>query len=261
MEQIIETPAANADAGNVAAPEGVAAPTIEGSVEPATPNEPATNIPAEPTSEPDVTTTKAFSDRLNKMVSEHEKSLWDKVNPVIAKLGGTRPDGQPIQTFEDLQAALEAQAMQEEAQKQNVPVEVLSRLTQAEKDAQSTREELQQLKREKEIAQEAVDLSKDEKWGDFFKAHETEIRNVADKVKCDLGTAKLLVYDKVGPSKVDEKAIGDKAIQEFLDKKRTLNKPIEGGGATPVTVVQTPKTYAEAMEGSRAFLRSLREQT
>lgn len=260
MEQIIDASAANAGAANVTAPEGLAAPTTAGSSVGATQPVPATT-PTEPVKEPDVTTTKAFSDRLNKMVSEKEKALWDTVNPVIAKLGGTKPDGQPIQTFEDLQAALDYQAMQDEAAKQNVPVEVLSRLTQAERDALEAKNMLSQYQRKESIEAEAKTLAVDEKWGEFFKTNESEIRKVADQVKCDLGTAKLIVYDRIGPTKVDEDAIANKAIQEFIEKKRTLNKPIEGSGATPVTVAAMPKTYAEAREGSKAYLRSLREQT
>lgn len=260
MDQIIETSAANADAANVTAPEGVAAPTTEGTPSEVTPAEPTAKTPTEPPKE-DITQTQAFSKRLKEIAAEKEKALWDKVNPVIAKLGGVRPDGQPIQTFEDLQQALDYQAMQAEAEKQNVPVEVLSRLTQAEKDALDAKNMLSQYQRKEAIEAEAKTLATDEKWGEFYKAHEAEIRDVADKTKCDLSVAKLIVYDKFGPLKVDEDAIANKAIQEFIDKKRTLNKPTEGGGASPVQVVQSPKTYAEAREGSKAILRSLFGQT
>lgn len=262
MEQIIETPAANADAANVTAPEGVAAPTTtEGTPDVVTPDAPTTDTPAEPAPKPDVSETKAFSERLNKMVAEKEKAVWEKVNPVIEKLGGTLPDGSPIKTFEDLQKALEHQELQAEAEKQNVPVEVLSRLTQAERDALEAKNMLSQYQRKEALAKESETLSADTKWGEFFKANEAEIRKVADQVNCDLSTAKLIVYDRVGPTKVDEEAIANKAIQDFIDKKRALNKPTEGSGATPVQVVQTPKTYAEAREGAKAYLRALREQT
>ena len=261
MEQLIDTSAANADAGNVAASEGIAAPTTEVATGVTTPGETITNTPAESAKEPDVTSTQAFSKRLNEKIAETEKSLWSKVNPVIAKLGGVRPDGKPIETFEDLQAAIDYRALQEEAEKEQIPVEYLSRLTQAEKKAAEVESKLSAYERKEIIESEAKTLATDEKWGEFFKTNESEIRKVADQVKCDLGTAKLIVYDRVGPTKVDEDAIANKAIQEFIDKKRTLNKPTEGSGATPVTVAQTPTTFAEARAGARAYLDSLKEQT
>lgn len=252
--------AANADAGNVAAPEGVADPKEggEGAAALAAETAPAENRAKSP-ADTGVTETQAFSRRLNEKLSEAEKAMWDKVNPVIAKLGGTRPDGQPIQTFEDLQAAMDYQAMQEEAQKQNVPVELYSRLTQAEKDALEAKNMLSQYQRKEAMTKEAETLSADPKWGEFYKANEARIREVAEKTNCDLGTAKLIVYDEVGPTKVDEEFIANKAIQEFLDKKRTYNKPTEGSGAAPVTVAHTPTTYKEARDGALAYLRSLKE--
>ena len=84
---------------------------------------------------------------------------------------------------------------------------------------------------------------------------------MADQFKCDRGTEKLIVYDNVGPEKVDEAAVAQKAIQDYIEGKRTSYKPVEGSGATPTQVVATPKTWADAREGSKAILRALREQT
>lgn len=258
MEFGTETMADNVGAVDVAASEGVAAPnTIDASVG-AIHTEPTPNIPAEPA--PDVTTTQVFSKRLNEKIAEKEKALWEKVNPVIEKIGGVLPDGRPIKTFEDLQTALAYQEAQKHAQEWNMPVEMYERLTQAEKDALEAKTMLSQYQRKEVMAKEAETLSTDPKWGEFFKAHEAEIYDVADKANCDLGTAKLIVYDRIGPQKVDEEAIANKAIQDFIEKKRTLNKPTEGSGATPVTVVQSPKTYQEARDGAMAYLRSLREK-
>ena len=97
--------------------------------------------------------------------------------------------------------------------------------------------------------------------GDFYKEHEADIKAAAEQLKCDLGTAKLIVYDKFGPTKVDEAAIRNKAIQEYIEGKVKDYKPVEGSGATPTQVVSTPKTFAEARQGSMALLRSMREQT
>lgn len=258
MEFGTETMADNVGAVDVAASEGVAAPTTDSSA--VSQSEPQPNILAEPAKETDITATQVFSKRLNEKIAEKEKALWEKVNPVIEKIGGVLPDGRPIKTFEDLQTALAYQEAQKQAQEWNMPVEMYERLTQAEKDALEAKTMLSQYQRKEVMAKEAETLSTDSKWGEFFKAHEAEIYDVADKANCDLGTAKLIVYDRIGPQKVDEEAIANKAIQDFIDKKRTLNKPTEGSGATPVTVAQTPKTYQEARDGAMAYLRSLREK-
>lgn len=258
MEIGTENTAANVDAVNVAASEGVADPENTEVNQPTeTPTEEVT--PTEPA--PPVTETQAFARRLAEKTGEVEQALWAKVNPIIAKLGGSLPDGSPVQTFEDLQKALEYQEMQAEAAKQNVPVEVLSRLSQAEKDALEAKDMLSAYQRKETIAKEAEALATDPRWGEFYKANETDIRAVAERVGCDLGTAKLIVYDRVGPQKVDAEAIASKAIQEFIEGKRASYKPVEGGGATPTQVVQTPKTFAEAREGAKAILRSMNEQT
>lgn len=254
--------AANTDAVNVAAPEGVAAPVSTEVNQPTVPTEETTvpeTVPAEP-QQPEITETQAFAKRLAEKTAEAERAATERFNQLVAKLGGTLPDGSPIQTVEDLQKALELQELQAQAEQQNVPVEVLSRLTQAERDALEAKNMLSQYQRKELLATEAATLSADPVWGEFYKANEADIRAVAEQAGCDLGTAKLLVYDRVGPQKVDTEAIANKAIQEYIEGKRTSYKPVEGSGATPTQVVQTPKTFAEARDGARAILRSMKEQ-
>ena len=252
-EMTTETSAANADAVIDAAPEGTATPIDTASTE--------TTTIETPVDAPQETDTQAFAHRLKEKTAEAEKAAFDKVNAVIAKLGGVTPEGTPIETFEDLQRTLDYQEMQAKAAEQNVPVELYSRLTQAEQDALEAKNMLSEYQRKDAIAKEAETLTTDPKWGTFYKAHEADIKAAADQFKCDLGTAKLIVYDKFGPEQVDEAAIANKAIQEFVEGKRTSYKPVEGSGATPTQVVATPKTYAEAREGSKAIFRAMREQT
>lgn len=251
-EMTTETSAANADAVIDAAPEGTATPTDTASTE--------TTTIETPVDAPQETDTQAFAHRLKEKTAEAEKAAFDKVNAVIAKLGGVTPEGTPIETFEDLQRTLDYQEMQAKAAEQNVPVELYSRLTQAEQDALEAKNMLSEYQRKDAIAKEAETLTTDPKWGTFYKAHEADIKAAADQFKCDLGTAKLIVYDKFGPEQVDEAAIANKAIQEFVEGKRTSYKPVEGSGATPTQVVATPKTWADAREGSKAILRAMREQ-
>jgi len=250
-----ETTADNASAVDVAAPEGTATPETTASTE-------TTTTPENIVTEPQETETQAFARRLKEKTSETEKALFDKVNATIAKLGGVTPEGNPIQTYEDLQRTIDYQEMQAEAAKQNVPVEVLTELKSTKETAQQALDKLSAYERKEAISKEAETLSADPVWGEFYKAHEVEIRTFAEAHPgCDLDTAKLIAYNKVGPTKVDEAAIANKAIQDYIDGKKTSYKPVEGSGATPTQVVSTPKTMAEARQGALAYLRSAREQT
>jgi hypothetical protein len=236
--------AANPDAAIDSAPEGVAAPTPE-----------------------DITTTQAFSKRLNEKVAEETARLEaayhtrlesesKAFDTDIAALG-MEWNGKPITTRGELRQAQEAAKLEAEAAKQRVPVEILSELQSTKSTAQQALDKLSRYERQEAIAREAETLSADPKWGAFFKANEPEIRQLADRAKVDLDTAKLVIYDRIGPQ--DAEAIANKAIQDFLDKKRTLNKPTEGSGATPVTVQAAPKTFDEARKNAMAYLDSLRE--
>src|SRR5574344_1840175 len=113
-----ETLAANADAVIDAAPEGTATTTATASTE--------TSTIETPVDTPQETDTQAFAHRLKEKTAEAEKAAFDKVNAVIAKLGGITPEGTPIETFEDLQRTLDYQEMQAKAAAQNGPVELYS---------------------------------------------------------------------------------------------------------------------------------------
>ena len=236
MNEIPETLAANVDVVDVAASEVLATPETTASTE----------TPTIETTEPQETETQAFARRLREKTSETEKALFDKVNATIAKLGGVTPEGNPIQTYEDLQRTLDYQEMQAEAARQNVPVEILTELQSTKSTAQQALDKLSAYERKEALSKEAETLAVDPKWGDFYKSNEAEIKAIAERTGCDLGTAKLIVYDKSGPAKVDEAAIAQKAIQDYISGKQTSYKPVEGSGATPVQVVSKPKSFDEA---------------
>jgi len=241
-----ETSADNVDVVDVATSEVPATPEVTASTEPTTIE----------TVEPQETETQAFARRLKEKTSETEKALFDRVNATIAKLGGTTPEGNPIQTYEDLQRTLEYQEMQAEATTKNVPVEILQELQSTKSTAQQALDKLSAYERKEAMSAEATALSADPKWGDFYKANEAEIKAVAEKAGCDLGTAKLIVYDKSGPAKVDEAAIAQKAIQDYISGKQTSYKPVEGSGASPIQMVSKPKTFDEADGNVRKILSS-----
>ena len=246
-----ENLADNVDVVDVATSEEVAAPQDTA---------PTDEKPVDEPKVPEVTETQAFAKRLKEQTAKAEQALFDRVNATIAKLGGTKPDGTPIQTFEDLQAALDYQEMQAEADKQNVPVEVLQELQATKSTAQQALDKLSAYERKEAMSKEAEMLAADPVWGSFYKANEAEIRAIAESAKVDLDTAKLLVLDKVGIPKVDEAAIAQKAIQDYLDGKKTAYKPVEGSGATPIQVVSKPKSFDEADANVARILRSQSSQ-
>ena len=240
MNEIPEM-AANSDVVNVATPEGIATPTDTAPTE-----TPTIETPENIVTEPQETETQAFARRLKEKTSETEKALFDKVNATIAKLGGTKPDGTPIQTFEDLQAALDYQEMQAQAAEKNVPVEVLQELQATKSTAQEALDKLSQYERREAMSKEAETLAKDPVWGEFYKTNEADIKAVAEKAGCDLDTAKLIVLNRVGVPKVDVEAIKQSAIQDYINGKTTSYKPVEGSGATPIQIVSKPKSFDEA---------------
>ena len=249
MNEIPETLAANADVAIDTTPAELATPNDTAPTETTT-----IETPKDTVTEPQETETQAFARRLKEKTAEAEKAAFDKVNAVIAKLGGVTPEGNPIQTFEDLQRTLDYQEMQAEAANQNIPVEVLQELQSTKSTAQQALDKLSAYERKEAMAKEAETLSADPKWGDFYKANEAEIRAVAEKAGCDLSTAKLIVYDRSGPAKVDEAAIAQKAIQDYINGKQTSYKPVEGSGSTPIQVVSKPKSFDEADANVRKIL-------
>lgn len=239
MNEIPETLAANVDVVDVATSEmpatsEVTAPTGETIT-------PENVVPTEPQE----TETQAFARRLKEKVTAERDALSQEFNSEIASLG-MEWNGQPITTIEQLRQAKAEQKLQEEAETKNIPVEVLQELQNTKSTAQQALDKLSAYERKEAMSKEAATLSADPKWGDFYKANEAEIRAVAENAGCDLGTAKLIVYDRLGPAKVDEAAIAQKAIQDYISGKQTSYKPVEGSGATPVQVVSKPKSFDEA---------------
>lgn len=245
MNEFTETSAANVDVVDVATSEVPATPEDTASTE--------TNTIE--TVEPQETETQAFSRRLREKVEAERTALSQEFNSEIAGLG-MEWNGQPITTIEQLRQAKAEQKLQEEAVTKNVPVEILQELQSTKSTAQQALDKLSAYERKEAMTAEATALASDPKWGDFYKANEAEIRAVADRTGCDLGTAKLIVYDKSGPTKVDEAAIAQKAIQEYISGKQTSYKPVEGSGASPIQVVSKPKTFDEADGNVRKILSS-----
>ena len=243
-----ETLAANADVAIDTTPAELATPNDTASTETTT-----IETPKDMVTEPQETETQAFARRLREKVEAERTALSQEYNSEIADLG-MEWNGQPITTIEQLRQAKAEQKLQQEAAEKSVPVEILQELQTTKSTAQQALDKLSAYERKEAMSKEAEALSADPKWGDFYKANEAEIKAVAEKAGCDLSTAKLIVYDRSGPQKVDEAAIAQKAIQDYINGKQTSYKPVEGSGSTPIQVVSKPKSFDEADANVRKIL-------
>lgn len=250
-------PAANAGAVNVAAPEGPATPETPAPQADAAPAE-STSAPETPAADPktekppekppEETETQRFSKRLNAKIAQERDAL-------VKEIYGS----QGITTYQQYLDAKAAQDAAQKAKENNVPVEFYNQLTQAQQKADEALQRLSAYERKDAIAKEAEALAKDPKWGEFFKANETEIRELAERANTTLDTAKLLVLDKKGFEKPDVEKIAQEAVKKYLDGLRAGNKPVEGAGPVPAVVQSSPKTFEEARQGALAMLRAQRQ--
>ena len=251
--QFFAEEAANAGAVSAAAPEGPATPETPAPQADAAPAEtkPAPETPAadpKPEKPPEETETQRFSKRLNAKVTQERDAL-------IKEIYGS----QGVNTYQQYLDAKAAQEAAQKAKESNVPVEFYNQLTQAQQKADEALQKLSAYERREAIAKEAETLAKDEKWGEFYKANETEIRELAERANTTLDTARLLVLDKKGFEKPDVEKIAKDAVQKYLDGLRVGNKPIEGDGPAPAVVQSSPKTFEEARQGALAMLRAQRQ--
>lgn len=234
--------AANTDAVDVAASEGIASPQAESQAE-----------PTQAIQQEDVTQTQAFAHRLKEATTQAEAKARDAL---IAQIYGE----QGITTYAEYEAALAAQEAEQKAAENNVPVEFYTRMTESERKAQEALDKLSQYERKELMTKQVESLSTDEKWGSFFNANKTEILEVAERLNTDLDTAKLLVLDSKGIPTLDTEAIKQQAIQEYLDKVKKGYKPVEGSGAASVTVQEKPKTFEDAKKASLAMFQLANSQ-
>lgn len=72
------------------------------------------------------------------------------------------------------------------------------------------------------------------------------------------GLSLLEAYEIVNrPHKVDVAKIKDEGIKEYFEKLKGSKRPVEGGGAAPVIVTETPKTFESARKGALEMLRQM----
>ncbi len=135
----LENTAANADAVDVAAPEGVAAPeetnqlpTSPPEGQPAAPdqlNTPTAEPGAQPQTPPDVTQTQAFAYRLKEETARIEQEAGQKARDTFIAEQGYEWNGRKITTEAEYNQALREQEIQQRYHQQGLPEDVIAQLT------------------------------------------------------------------------------------------------------------------------------------
>lgn len=226
--------------------------------------------PAAPT-QPDVSTTKAFSERLNAKQKEWEQEHAAEIRRAaeadrIAKRLG-------YQSADDMIAAADAQAMAQEAERKGIDPAVYEQMTKAEHEAAEAKEQVQTFaerlasyERRDELVKAAPAFADATKFGKFFKDNQAEILEYANSIKPvgtpqdQLGFATLMIFEqKYEPP--DEEKIGKAAVQKYLEDVRKGNAPVEprGGGVPPTAPVTTGNAMKDAYAASMARLQGVKQ--
>lgn len=179
----------------------------------------------------------------------------DLANQLIAKLYG--PDG--ITDVNGLNAALtqaEQQALleQQTQQAQQDPSFLIQKVNELNSKIEMMEEEKKSVERDriidqmKQQVQEVMQKAKDE----GFPITEEDLLNTAQEKKMSNFHD---VYKLLKPD-MSVKEYNDKIISDYINGVKSGQIPVEGGGSTPSTVVQTPKSWEDAMNGTKAIFRA-----
>lgn len=133
-----------------------------------------------------------------------------------------------IYTKADYDKAVKAQQQKEEAEAKGIDPELYKRMADLEETVNMTKAEKAEYERQLNIIKEDTALQTDETFGDYYKDHSAEIKEMANQFKVDLQTALLLsIKDNF------------KAIKEGTTKKaqqETINNIIKNGQNSPGSV-------------------------
>lgn len=164
---------------------------------------------------------------------------------------------QRVNNFEDvmsLKERIELDELQAQAEKQQVPVEVLQRIQQLEAKA----EEGDQLKKEKELQ-------------DFYRGFRSELEAFSKEKGTDADALEQFMVDnQIGSHEIAYKAMKAEeleakletakkdAIKEYLESKKAPKT--EGAGAAGVISEGPPKTWGEARQRALERFRAAKQQ-
>lgn len=184
---------------------------------------------------------------------EAAQAQIDMANQLIAKLYGT--DG--ITNVEQLQNALtqaEQQAqIEQQAQSMQANPALIQELNTLKSEIDMMKQEKQTAERDRAIAdmkkqmQEVLEIAK----GEGMDINEDQLLTAAQEKNMNNFHD---VYKLIKPD-VNSEEYKNKIIQDYINGIKSGQIPVEGGGNTPSTVVQTPKTFEDAKKGAMAMLR------
>lgn len=184
---------------------------------------------------------------------EAAQAQIDMANQLIAKLYGT--DG--ITNVEQLQTALtqaEQQAqVEQQAQQMNANPALIQELNSLKSEIDMMKQEKQSAERDRAIAEMKNQMQ------EVLKVAQSEGMNITEDQLLTAAQEKNMnnfhdVYKLIKPD-VNSEEYKNKIIADYINGLKSGQIPVEGGGSTPSTVVQTPKTWDDAKNGAIAMLR------
>lgn len=238
---------------------GIADPTPE-------PTEPIDAVPA-PAVEPqqDVTQTQAFSKRLNEMTQKAIDAEYDRLYG----------DQYGIHTKAEYDAAIAKQQREAEAQQRGIDPAVYEQMTAAERKAAEAEAKatealtmLNTYQRREELGKEAAMFAAHPKYGAFFDANKAAIMELANTLDPAGGSAqdallfatKQVLADNWEPPKpIDEAAIKQRGVEEYLAKIKEQSIPVEARGGGIPSAPQSKDPWERARLMAEARLNAITE--
>lgn len=185
--------------------------------------------------------------------------------------------GGQFKTYTEWKAAYDAEQMRQQAESKGMSeddyralLETQRKAEEATREAQSAKQRLAAYERREELAKVASGMESHPKYGAFFKANSAEIMKYAGEMEPDGITAdeqlelavKYVIADKYEPPKpIDEAAMKEKHIKEYLESLKQQNTPVEprGGGVPTNPPVSTGNTFRDAELKARQRLAGNKE--
>lgn len=184
---------------------------------------------------------------------EMAQAQADMANQLIAKLYGT--DG--ITNVEQLQTALTEAEKQAQVEQQAQQMQANPALIQ---ELNTLKSEIDMMKQEKQSAERdrAIKEMKNQ-MQEVLKMAQTEGMNITEDDLLNAAQEKNMnnfhdVYKLIKPD-VNSEEYKNKIIADYINSIKSGQIPVEGGGNTPSTVTQTPKSWDDAKKGAIAMLR------
>jgi valyl-tRNA synthetase len=203
----------------------------------------------------------AFAKRLAAEKAKIEAELEGRYNPyksVLQEAAESYGYSSVDEYLEAYNQAKQQRALEEQAQQMNASPEVLKELNELKQKIAAQEEEKTKAAQEQERKQ----------WESQVKGQVNEVLELAKKDGVEMTEEQLVkammdegisdprkVYKLLKPE-VDLEKVKKSAVEEYFANLKRGNKPVEGGGSSPVIVNSSPKTFAEAREGAKGMIKA-----